>query len=177
MIETTKGVRSRGRPTLAPDGCLRPEGAPPVQRALGGWSPPDLPADSWLARSVDRTVPRHGMGFVLYWAVAFALEYGVAPRLPVRGGVAVEALAALAAGLWCGVNFWRCRHAHCLASGPGWLVLGLLGVAGALVGHSVIGGYDQVVFFGVLVVALVFEAAWRWARGANALWRPPTPPL
>jgi hypothetical protein len=47
---------------------------------------------------------------------------------------------------------------------------------GALAGHSVIGGFDQLVFIGVLVVAVVSEAAWRRARGINAVWRPPTPP-
>jgi uncharacterized membrane protein YfcA len=127
-----------------------------------------------LARTVDRVVPRQGIGFVLYWVVVFALEYAVAPHLPVRERLVVEAMAALAAGVWCGVNFWRCRHAHCLVSGPGWLALGVLGIAGALVGHSVVGGFDQIAFFGVLVVAVVFEAAWRSTQETNAVWRLPT---
>lgn len=176
MNEMTEGTSKQGRPMTLAGHRLGPEGVPSVQRALGGWSPPDLPAESGLARTVDRVVPRHGMGFFLYWAVALALEYGVAPHLPVRGRLSVEALAALAAGLWCSVNFWRCRHAHCVVSGPGWLALGLLGMAGAVVGHSVIGGFDQAAFFGVLVLALVFEAYWRSAHGSNAFWHPPTPP-
>jgi hypothetical protein len=30
-------------------------------------------------------------------------------------------LAALAAGTWCGLNFWRCRQAYRLVSAAGWL--------------------------------------------------------
>lgn len=74
------------------------------------------------------------------------------------------------------MNFWRCRHAHCLVSGPGWLALGTLGIAGSLVGHSVIGGFEQLAFLGVLVVALAFEAAWRSAQGTGAVRRPRRPP-
>jgi hypothetical protein len=165
------GARGGTRQSNLVDGERASRSAP---TALWGWSPPDLPAGD-LARTVDRVVPRSGIGFVLYWAVVFTLEYGVAPHLPVRGRLVVEAVAALAAGVWCGVNFWRCRHAHCLVSGPGWLLLSALGIGGAIVGHSVLGGFDQVAFFAVLVVAVVFEAAWRWAQGTNAVRRPPTP--
>ncbi|MEA2504692.1 MAG: hypothetical protein QOG36_1735, partial [Actinomycetota bacterium] len=27
-----------------------------------------------------------------------------------------DGLAGLAAGTWCGLNFWRCRQAHCLVT-------------------------------------------------------------
>jgi hypothetical protein len=37
-----------------------------------------------------------------------------APNLPLRGELAMDGLAALAAGAWCGLNFWRCRLARCL---------------------------------------------------------------
>ncbi|TAN19865.1 MAG: hypothetical protein EPN30_11485 [Actinomycetota bacterium] len=145
--------------------------AEPALRALWGWSPPDLPADSALKRNVDRALPRTGLGYIIYWAVVIGLEFGLAPHLPVRGRLSVEGVAALLAGAWCGLNFWRCRHAHCAVSGAGWSALGGLALVEAGMGHSLIGGYDQLVFIGVFVFALVFEGLWYRARGTNALAR------
>ena len=53
-------------------------------RAIWGWSPPDLPADTGLR-----------VGFFIYWAVVFALEFSHAPHLPVRGRLSVQGVAAL----------------------------------------------------------------------------------
>jgi hypothetical protein len=143
-----------------------------ARRALWGWSPPDLPADTALKRTVDRALPRSGLGFILYWVLVFALEYSLAPHLAVRERMGVEGVAALLAGAWCGLNFWRCRHAHCAFSGAGWLALGALGFVGAGIGRSLVGGYDQLVFIGVLVTALAFEGLWYRARGTNAVRQP-----
>ena len=104
----------------------------------------------------------------------------VTPRWPIRWASAslvsnpaaepaLEGAAALAAGGWCALNFWRCRHAHCLVTGVGWLGLSLLAFVEAGFGHSVIGGYEQGAFVVVLVIGCVFEAAWRITRGTNAM--------
>jgi len=105
---------------------------------------------------------------VLYWAAVIGL-WNVAPHLAEQGRLAVEGLAALAAGGWCGVNFWRCRHAHCLVSGTGWLALGVVALVGAGLGHSLMGGDEQPVCLGVLVAAVAFEGAWSLVRGGNAI--------
>jgi hypothetical protein len=120
---------------------------------------------------MDRILPRTGRSCAVYFLAVIAL-LAVAPHLPGRAGLAADGLAALAAGSWCAVNFWRCRQAHCLISGIGWLGLTLLAFAGAGLGHSVIGGYEQLVFLGVLVAALAFEGAWCLARGTNAVMAP-----
>jgi hypothetical protein len=138
-------------------------------QAMWGWSPPDIPADTALKRGVDRVLPRTGFGFFIYWAVVFALEFSLAPHLPARGRLSVEGAAALLGAAWCGLNFWRCRHAHCAVSALGWSALGGLGLLGAAIGHSLIGGYDQLVFLGVLVLALVFEALWYRVHRTNAI--------
>jgi hypothetical protein len=101
-------------------------------------------------------------------AVVVAL-LNVAPLLPVRGELAVDGLAALTGGGWCLLNFWRCRHAHCLATGPGWLALSLFAFAEAGLGRSLIAGDEQLVFLGILAAALLFEAAWWLARRTNAV--------
>jgi hypothetical protein len=63
-------------------------------------------------------------------------------------------------GVWCAVNFWRCRQAHCLFTGSGGLLLALFAVAEAGLGHSLIGGDEQLVFLGVLAIGLVVEGTW-----------------
>lgn len=138
------------------------------RRALFGWSPPDLPADTALKRRADRLLPRSGWAAALYCVAVIAL-LNLAPQLPERGSLAVDGLAALAAAAWCGLNFWRCRHAHCLVTSTGWAALSLLAFTGAVLGHSLIGGSEQPAFLVVLAVAVVFEAGWRLARGSNAI--------
>ena len=38
----------------------------------------------------------------------------LAAHLPVQSALVVVGLAGLTAGGWCSLNYWRCRHAHCL---------------------------------------------------------------
>jgi hypothetical protein len=91
-------------------------------RALCGWSPPSLVADTPLKRRADvlRTGTLGAIGIVV---VVVGL-LNLAAHLPARPALAVDALAGLAAGGWCSLNFWRCRHAHCLVTGPGWFAFG-----------------------------------------------------
>jgi hypothetical protein len=105
---------------------------------------------------------------VLFYVVVVALLI-VAPSLPKRAELAVDGLAALAGGAWCGANFWRCRHAHCIVTGAGWLGLSVLVFGEAVVGYSLIQGNEQLVFLGVLVAALGFEVVWYLLRGTNAV--------
>jgi hypothetical protein len=52
--------------------------------------------------------------------------------------------------------------------------LRLFALAEASLGHSVIGGYEQPVFLGILGVAVVFEASWYAIYRTNAVARQPT---
>ncbi len=140
------------------------------ERALFGWSPPGRPPSTRLQRVIDRIFPPSGVGCALYIVAVVAL-LSLARHLSIRGGLAADGLAALAAGTWCLANFWRCRQAHCLIDGTGWLLLALLAFAEVGLGRSVIGGGEQAVFVGLLVVAVVFEFAWRATHGTNAIIR------
>lgn len=144
---------------------MRPRGP---ERALFGWSPPPLPADSRMKRRVDRMKPRTGVPVALFYIGVVALLF-IAPLLPVRGALALDGLAALVGGAWCALNFWRCRHAHCAVTSVGWLALGLFAFVEAAIGRSLIGGDEQPVFLAVLALALVFEAAWSVWCGTNAI--------
>ena len=142
--------------------------APPCGgRALCGWSPPSLPADTKSKRLVDRVLVG-ALPALVVLALVVAL-FNVAPHLPLRAALVLDGLAALVAGGWCSLNFWRRRHAHCLATGPGWVGFGLFCFAEAGVGHSLIGGNEQPVFLGILALAVAFEAAWYCAHGTNAV--------
>ncbi len=91
------------------------------------------------------------------------------PHLPTRAGLAVDGLAALVGGVWCSLNFWRCQHAHCLVTGIGWLALDVFAFAESSLGYSIIRGYEQPVFLGILAAALVFECGWYLFHHTNAV--------
>ena len=159
-VSTVKG-RQRAKPRVDPS-C--------GTRALCGWSPPALPADSELKRWVDRLVPRTGVGSLAFFGAVIALLV-LAAQLPQHWALVLDGLAALLAGGWCGLNFWRCRHAHCAVTAAGWLGLAALIAAEVAIGHSLVDGDEQRIFLGVFVAGLAFEGAWYLARGTNALTR------
>lgn len=144
-------------------------GAVPVRdgRALCGWSPASLPADTPFKRRVDHI--RIGNGATVAVLVVVVGLLNLAPHLPTRPSLAVFGLAALVGGGWCSLNFWRCRHAHCLITGPGWLALSIFASVEAGLGHSLIAGYEQPGFMGVLAVALAFEGIWFLSRHTKAV--------
>ncbi len=125
-------------------------------------------ADTSLKRAVDRILPRTGLPVLLYFALVVGLM-SLAAHLPLRGALALDGLAALAGGGWCSLNFWRCRHAHCLVTGAGWLALSIFAFVEAALGRTLIAGDEQMVFVCILVAALLFEGLWSWARGTNVM--------
>lgn len=135
-----------------------------------GWSPAPLAADTLVKRVVDRFLPRTGLPVLAYFA-AVVLLVNLAPHLPTVSGRAVDGVAALAAGGWCALNFWRCRHAHCVVTGAGWLGLALFSFAEAALGHSLIGGREGLAFLVVLAAGLAFEGGWYLTNGTNAVHR------
>jgi hypothetical protein len=96
----------------------------------------------------------------------------VAGHISAQPSLVVVGLAGLAAGGWCSLNFWRCRHAHCLITGPGWLAFGVFALVEALLGHSLIAGYEQPVFLSILAVAVLFEISWYLSHHTNAVASP-----
>ncbi|MGH8994556.1 MAG: hypothetical protein ACRDYB_00705 [Acidimicrobiales bacterium] len=136
-------------------------------RALCGWSPPSLPADSDMKRHVDRI--RLGNVAAVSVVVVVVGLLNVAAHLSVQPALVVLGMAGLVAGGWCSLNFWRCRHAHCLVTGPGWLAFGVLALVEAGLGHSLIGGYEEPVFLAILAVAVLFEVSWYLGRRTNAI--------
>jgi hypothetical protein len=135
--------------------------------ALCGWSPAALPADTAAKRRLDRLLSQPAAWLAVIASVT--ILFTVAAQLPQRSAVVLDGVAALLAGGMCGANFWRCRHAHCALTGGGWLALSVVAFAGAVIGHSMIGGWEQFVFVAILAVSLIFEGAWYLVRGTNAI--------
>lgn len=139
--------------------------------ALFGWSPPPLPANSAGARLVDRVMPRTGLELCLFYAVVIGLLI-IAPHLPRRAELAADGVAFLAAGSWCALNFWRCRHAHCVVTSAVWLPLAAFAFGEAALGRSLIKGFEQPIFLVALGLGVGFEVVWQRMRGTNAIGRP-----
>lgn len=138
------------------------------RRALCGWSPADLPADTAWKRRVDRYVPRTGVGVALYF-LAIVVALNVSGLLPRRPELVVVGLSAAAAGVWCAINFWRCRHAHCIVGGVAWPALAAFCFVEAGLGRTLVGGDEGLVFVAILVAAIALEAVWVCGRGTNAI--------
>jgi hypothetical protein len=142
--------------------------------SLWGWSPPRLPADTAFKRRVDRVQPRSGVRVLAFFAAVVVL-LNVEQLMSRRADLATVGLAALLAGGWCALNFWRCRHAHCALTGAGWLALAVFTFAEAAVGRSLIGGDEPLVFLVVLGLGPLVRGQLVLAAG-HELNRPrPTP--
>jgi hypothetical protein len=126
-----------------------------------------------LKLHVDRLLPRTGWACVLFFA-AVVSQLILAPALPKSGELGLDARASRAAGGWCGLNFWRCRYAHSLVSAAGWLGLSVLAFVEVGLGRGPIGGNEQLVFLGVVVLALAFQWAWSLVHHTNALRSTPS---
>jgi hypothetical protein len=156
----TRGTHEPGHPGL--------DSGEASDRALFGWSPARLPADCRTKRWVDRILPATGPAVIAYFTTIVGLV-ATSAFLPTRPGLIVIAIAALGGSLWCSANFWRCRHAHCLVTGAGWLLLTAFAVVEATLGRSFIAGAEPIVFLIVFGASLAFERYWVARRGTNAV--------
>jgi hypothetical protein len=159
---TSAAGPSAGGPGHGAPGCL--------PRGRRAWSPPVLPADTPVKRRAGRLLPRGWRAVAYFTAVAGLL--GLSQLLPGPAYLVVDAVAFLAGGSWCAVNFWRCRQAHCLFTGSGGLLLGLFAAAEAGLGHSLIGGDEQLVFLGPWPSAWSSKASGTWCTAAAPCPRP-----
>lgn len=80
-----------------------------------------------------------------------------------RPGLAVAGTYLLFLGSYCVLNLWRCRETHCVVTGPGWTLVGLLAVAAALTPSGVLSWYT--VGAASLATFVVFVAGYglEWA--------------
>jgi hypothetical protein len=147
--------------------CPPEQGDPLISKLPLVCSPPRLAADTRGKRLADRLLPTGPAQWIFFAAVAAALF--AAGALPLRAGLILDLVATLAASGWCLTNFWRCREAHCIVTGAGWLPLAGLDAVEAGLGRSFVFGDEGLIFVAILVVGICFEALWRNRHGTNAL--------
>ena len=129
-----------------------------------------------MAAAVDRLLVGYAPAVVLVGSIVALFE--IAGFLPQRAGLGLDLVAGIIGGSWCSLNFWRCRHAHCVVTGGGWLAFSVLVLIEVVIGHSLIQGYEQPAFIAILGAGLLFEAGWYARRRTNAVLsverRPPS---
>jgi hypothetical protein len=91
-----------------------------------------------------------GMRGVAVTVVLFA----VAGAVGGRGGAAIAGAWMLAAGLYCLANFRHCGETHCVVTGPGWSLAGVLGLAAAVTPGGSLAWYRVSVQAAVFLVVL-----------------------
>lgn len=136
----------RGHRAVEGSGCAAPRGGAGLGRYL---------------RLVGAVV-RGPLGVALIVAVFLG-----AGALGGRAGLALAGTYLVFLGSYCVLNFWHCRETHCVVTGPGWTVAGLLGWAGAVLPGGALSWYTvntaSVATIGVLVAGYGLE----WAIAAN----------
>jgi len=73
-------------------------------------------------------------------------------------------------GNWCSLNFARCREAHCLITGAGFMLVGLVAIVAAVLDRD----WSDALWLAALatlVGGVLFEAVWTAHHGGNALRR------
>lgn len=149
----------------------------PAQEHTTGASshPPALPASTRWHRIADRFLRGvYALGNMGLLAVLLG-GFFIASLLPDHLGVWLAAALYLAVGLYCSVNFWRCREAHCVVTGIGFTTLGISLLLAAAGVPTFISEHDGQILLGTLVLAVGFEAVWRALHGTNAVRRTQAP--
>jgi hypothetical protein len=135
----------------------------------GSCALPARPAHNRLERILDRyvglTAPllRGCLVFCVVGAV-WAASFRFGPT----AGLVLTAAYLTVHSTYCLSNFVRCREAHCIVTGIGWLVLVAVAVEGALAGQD----FRRAVwdaFLAVAIAGFAVELIWTAARGSTAL--------
>src|SRR5216684_5841682 len=73
-----------------------------------------------------------------------------------RAGLAIASAYVTVIGVYCLLNFLRCRETHCAVTGPGFLLSAALGFAAALVPGSALSwdrtGTEAIVYLAILAI-------------------------
>ena len=135
----------------------------------GTCAPAAAPPTNALERALDTytnlTAPLLRGCFLFPILAAVVL---VSFRLGTPGGLWLAAAYFLVFGGYCLANFARCREAHCVVTGWGWLALAVIGAWSAIDDRAILGVLWNA-FAVVAIIGFAFEAAWTRLRGTHAL--------
>src|SRR5215472_18729471 len=90
-----------------------------------------------------------------------------------RAGLAIASAYVTSIGVYCVLNFLRCRETHCAVTGPGFLLTAALGFAAALVPGSALSWYptstEAIVYLVILAAGYAVECAVAARTGRRVL--------
>jgi hypothetical protein len=90
-----------------------------------------------------------------------------------RAGLAIASTYVTAIGLYCVLNFLRCRETHCAVTGPGFLLAAALGFAAVLMPGSALSWYrtstEALVYLVILAAGYCLEQAVAARTGRRVL--------
>jgi len=90
-----------------------------------------------------------------------------------RAGLAIASTYVTTIGVYCLLNFLRCRETHCAVTGPGFLLTAALGFAAALVPGSALSWYrtgtEAVAYLVILAAGYGLEQAVAARTGRRVL--------
>ena len=90
-----------------------------------------------------------------------------------RAGLAIASMYVSVIGVYCLLNFLRCREAHCAVTGPGFLLTAALGFAAALAPGPALSWYrmgtEAVVYLVILAAGYGLEQAVAARTGRRVL--------
>jgi len=135
----------------------------------GTCAPPTAPPGNRFERALDIytsvTAP-YLRGCYVFLTVA--VVWFVSRALGLSVGLLVEGAFFLIFGTYCLANFARCREAHCIVTGLGWLALAIVSLGAVLAGRD-IRGAAWTAFLVIAVAGHGFEWRWKARHGSNAL--------
>lgn len=132
----------------------------------GGVSRGSAERPSWLAAALAERYRRavepvvRGVAGMIVTVALFAVAGG-------RGGAAVAGAWMTMAGLYCLANFRHCREAHCMVTGPGWSLAGVLALAAAVTPGESMSWYRVSTQTAVFAVVLAAGYGLEWAVAAR----------
>ena len=146
-------------------------GRPPVNGASSVAPPVRGRRASYVAGSYLRVTGPvlRGPAGVLIAVASFAVGGAVGGR----AGLAIASTYVTVIGVYCLLNFLRCRETHCAVTGPGFLLTAGLGFAAALVPGSALSWYrtgtEAIVYLVVLAAGYGLEQAVAARTGRRVL--------
>jgi len=105
--------------------------------------------------------------------VIAVVSFAVGGAVGGRAGLAIASTYVTVIGVYCLLNFLRCRETHCAVTGPGFLLTAALGFAAALVPGSALSWYrtgtETTVFLVILAAGYGLEQAVAARTGRRVL--------
>jgi hypothetical protein len=129
--------------------------------------PPFAPKNGW-ERTLDQYVSLTAPVLRGCWAIPVGLGVFFLSRAIGAGGLYLAGLYFCAYSAYCLANFARCGEAHCIVTGLGWGILGVVALVAAVMQLHWLGPIWNT-FVIVFVVGHGFEIIWSAVRHTHSL--------